>query len=139
MKKFLLLITTVLFLAGCQSDPINPEPMQGVEVQGQMSAYTRMCMRTPDSVLCPQDEFFATNSKNLNQQWCDLCAKDSSYSWCSYFPECVTNQKPSRSTTTMPSSEPMGETMQGRVVRIRAQAYEDLCNRTPDSVLCNQE
>jgi hypothetical protein len=136
MKIKILLLISVFLMSACGNDiQKNHEyqAMQGIQVEGQMSAYTRMCMRTPDSVLCPQDDFFVTNSKSLNQQWCDLCAKDSSYSWCSYFPECVVEQKPS----PMPISDPKGETMQGRVVRIRARAYEDMCNRTPDSVLCN--
>lgn len=132
--RLLFISILSVFLLACETTP--GETMQGVPVQGQVEAYTKMCMRTPESVLCPQDDFFVTNSSSLNQQWCDICAKDSSYSWCVHFPECVTTEQSARSTNTMPSVEPKGETMQGKAVRVRAQAYEDLCARTSESVLC---
>jgi hypothetical protein len=127
MKTILCII--VLGLLGCASQ--EPNPMQGAPVTLNAPAYEKMCLRDPASVLCPQDEFFVTNSGTLNQQWCDLCAKDSSYSWCKHFPDCVVvvTQAPAE-------QEVAGETMQGKAVRIRAQAYEDLCERTPASVLC---
>lgn len=136
--KLLFITLLSVFLLGCESNP--GKTMQGKPVRLKADAYAEMCIREPDSVLCPHDEFFVTNSKSLNQQWCDICAKDSSYSWCIYFPECVTEQKPARTTNTMQSVEPQapqGETMQGKAIRLRAQAYEDLCARTPESVLCN--
>jgi hypothetical protein len=119
-----------LIMTGCATT--NKEHMQGTPVTGQMEAYTKMCMRDPGSVLCPQEEFFITNSSTLNEQWCEICRLDSSYSWCRHFPECVANPLP------QPEPEPTGETMQGTAVKIRAKAYQDLCNRTPESVLCKQ-
>lgn len=134
--KYLIIFLLPLFLIGCDAPSKNTGPMEGIPIEGQVEAYTTMCLRTPASVLCPQEEFFVTNSESLNQQWCELCAKDSSYSWCNHFKECVTEQKPTQFTNSIPGVAPQGETMQGRVVRLRAQAYEDLCTRTPSSVLC---
>ena len=123
-------VSIILLLLGCTSS--TQEPMQGTPVSGQMDAYIKMCLREPGSVLCPAEEFFVTNSSSLNQQWCDICKLDSGYSWCKHFPECVTEPTP------YTPEEPTGEPMQGRAVNVRAKAYQDLCNRTPDSVLCKQ-
>lgn len=128
MKLFFYIF--LVALVGCNTAHSNP--MQGSAVEGQVEAYTKMCLREPASVLCPHDDFFVTNSDTLNQQWCDLCAKDSSYSWCKHFPDCVTV-----APVIQPQEEVAGETMQGKAVRLRAQAYEDLCKRTPTSVLCS--
>ena len=136
MKTHIIVVLLGLVLIGCESQPANTGPMQGIPVEGQMEAYTKMCLRDPASILCPRDEFFVTNSADLNAQWCKMCSIDSSYSWCKHFKECIVEQKPTRTTNTMPSVEPRGETMQGRAVRVRAQAYEDLCTRTPESILC---
>ena len=120
----------IFLITGCPSTPTNQEPMQGEAIQGQMSAYTKMCLRDPASILCPQDDFFVTNSSALNQQWCDICKLDSSFSWCKHFPECVTEPQ------VWKEPEPSGDTMQGEAVKVRSQAYEDLCAKNPSSILC---
>lgn len=51
--KNILLISFVSVLVACTPTK-KGEPMQGKPVGGQMSAYTEMCKRNPDSILCPK-------------------------------------------------------------------------------------
>lgn len=140
MKKIITLLLVSVFLVGCETP--EREAMQGVPVSGQMEAYIKMCVRDPSSPLCPEDRLGITNSE-LNERWCRMCAEDSSYDWCRYFPECVTKETVSRTVNTMksivPKQEKQGEAMRGEPVRIRAQAFSDLCARDPNSVLCKGE
>jgi hypothetical protein len=131
--KSIVAVILLAFIAGCAPPAAGPA-MQGQPVDVRADAYVKMCVRDPDSPLCPSDELGVTDSRDLNAQWCRMCSINSSYSWCKYFQECIKKDAP----TPPPSQtiEPAGETMQGRAVRIRAQAYEDMCNRTPKSVLC---
>ena len=50
-----ILIFATLLLAGCASDPIDPQPMQGEKVDMIVKGQFEMCIREPESVLC-QDE-----------------------------------------------------------------------------------
>ena len=53
MKKYSIVL---LFLVACtEKIPETSEPIQGVEIDGQATAYTEMCEREPESVLCPQE------------------------------------------------------------------------------------
>lgn len=130
MKYFASLIITFL-IAGCA--PSDKNPMQGEEVNLKADAYVEMCIRDPNSPLCPSEEIQVTNSSNLNEQWCNICKIDNSYSWCNNFPTCVPEKE------LIIEKNHTNNPMKGETVRIRAQAYEDLCARTPDSVLCVKE
>jgi len=132
IMKHLLALFFIFTLLGCETPP--QEAMKGEKISGQMSAYTKMCERDPESPLCTADEIGVTNATDLNQRLCQICAQDDSYSFCKHNKHCA-------DYTYKPQIKPepqQGESMQGEKVRLRAQAYRELCNREPDSVLCDQ-
>lgn len=128
--KYIILTLFTIILLGCETQ--NSEPMKGQPVKLKADAYTEMCIREPESPLCTND-VGVTHATDLNERLCKICAQDSSYSFCKYNQHCT-------NYTYTPKAEPepeKSEPMQGEPVRIRAQAYEDLCKREPESVLCN--
>ena len=82
-----------------------------------------------------------TNS-NLNQSWCDKCSVDASYSWCKFLKSCNNFETDEVITPAEPSEqiqEQRDDSMKGNKVRVKATAYELLCERDPTSPLCTTE
>ena len=83
---------------------------------------------------------------NLNAQWCRLCEKDGSYSYCKYLEgKCGDTQiklqpeKPINTMDPVEIPETESEAIEGREVRIRAQAFHDMCTREYNELLCPEE
>lgn len=133
--KYLLLLAVLL--TGCENAP--DQPVQGDPVKLRSTAYEQMCEREPESTLCVND-LSITNS-NLNEQWCRVCAQDNTLTYCRYLAgKCGGRVKLEVETPTQP--EPQSElpdtssAIQGKPVRIRAQALHEMCTRDYNPDLC---
>ena len=127
MKQILTLALAFMLVACAQTQDIGStsSAMQGVPVNVRADAYIEMCKRDPESVLCPQD-VPVTNS-NVEEVMQNVCRDGNSFFWCE-----PTRSEPVTGTHVIqPSTK-----MEGEKVRLRAEAYERMCEENPDSVLC---
>lgn len=127
MKQFLTVALALVLVACTQTSDIETtsSAMQGVPVNVRADAYVQMCTRDPDSVLCPQD-VPVTNS-NAEEVMQNICRDGNSFFWC----EPVREEPATGTHIVRPPTK-----MEGERARVRAQAYEEMCARNPDSVLC---
>jgi hypothetical protein len=125
--KQILTLALALVLVACAQQDISPtgSAMQGTPVNLRAEAYVQMCAREPNSVLCPQD-ISVTNS-NADEVMRQVCQDGNSFFWCD-----PVDAQPA--TGTRIQRDP--SYMQGEKVRVKAQAYQDMCARNPESVLC---
>lgn len=132
-----LIFGMLMLLTACSGQPKQSEPIQGTPVGGQMQAYTEMCEREPESPLCVND--ISVTHSNLNQQWCDLCAQDPALTYCKYLrgQNACDTAVVDNGTPDLPQTR--SEAIQGEAVRIRAQAYEEMCRREYNPTLCPPE